>query len=139
MDLREALRTDRLIDIVTIGARTGLHRVTEIWFTNIDGRIVICGTPSADGSLGPRKSRSWLANLKANPHFEFCLKESVLCRLTAKAVEVTDRAERKRIMSAPETRWYREQGFSVEDLVNYSPIIDVFFVGEYAYLNTKSC
>lgn len=137
MNLREALRTDRLIDIVTIGARTGLRRTTEIWFTNIDGRIVICGTPSADGSFGPRRGRSWLANLKANPQFEFCLKESVVYRIPAKAIEVTDPAERSRIMSAPETRWYREQGFTVHDLVHYSPIVDVFFLGEFAYLNAN--
>ena len=137
MEVRPALKRDRLIDIVTIGIRTGLRRVTEIWFTNIEGRIVICGTPSADGTLGPRKPRSWLANLKANPHFEFCLKESIVQCLPARGIEVTDSADRRRIMSAPETQWYRDQGFSVQDLVNDSPIVDVFFLDEYEYLNAK--
>jgi hypothetical protein len=137
-ELVEALKTDRLIDIVTIGARTGSQRVTEIWFVNIDGRIVICGTPSADGPLGPRRPRGWLANLKANPRFEFCLKESVVCSLPAKAIEVTDATDRRRIMMAPQTRWYREQGFSIADLVEHSPIVDVFFLDEYTYLNANS-
>jgi hypothetical protein len=137
MELSEALRTDRLIDIVTVGARTGSRRVTEIWFTNIGGRIIICGTPSADGGLGPRKRRSWLANLKANPHFEFCLKESVVRVLPAKASEVTDPDDRRRIMSAPETQWYRDQGFTLQELVDHSPIVEVTFLGEYSYLNAR--
>lgn len=139
MTLNEALRTDRLIDIVTIGARTGLPRTTEIWFTNINGRIVICGTPSADGSFGPRRGRSWLANLRANANFEFCFKESLVCCIPAKAIEVTDPEERRWIMSAPQTQWYREQGFTVQDLVDGSPIVDVIFLGAHASLNAKSC
>jgi hypothetical protein len=138
MDVSEALKKDILIDIATIGAKTGQRRVTEIWYTNIQGRIIITGTPSAEGSHGPRESRSWLANLKANPEFEFCLKESITQCLPARAVEVTNPEDRRRIMSAPETQWYRDQGFSMEDLVNDSPIVDVFFLGEYEYLNAKS-
>jgi hypothetical protein len=133
--LRAALKNDRLIDIVTVGARTGLPRTVEIWFVNIDGRIVICGTPSSDGSRGPAKRRGWLANLSANPRFEFCLKESVAECLPARAIEVTDQVDRKNIMCAPETRWYREQGFAVQDLVRWSPIVEVFFLDEYDYLN----
>lgn len=41
-------------------------------------------------------------------------------------------------MCAPQTRWYREQGFTVQDLVSHSPIIEVFFLDEYAYLNSES-
>ncbi len=133
--MRRALRTDRTIDIVTTGARTGLPRTTEIWFTNVGGRIVICGTPSADGTPGPRKPRNWLANLAANPDFLFCLKESVNVRLTARARVVRDPAERRRIMSAPETAWYRDRGTSLEELVAASPIVDVRFTGEFASLN----
>lgn len=136
MNVEAALRTDRTIDIVTIGARTGIRRITEIWFTNIDGRIVICGTPSTDGSLGPRSRRDWLANLKANPKFEFCLKNSVQLCLPARAVLVTDPLDRKRIMSAPATRWYRDQGYSINDLVAESPIVEVIFLGGYQHLNS---
>jgi hypothetical protein len=136
MNVETALRTDRTIDMVTVGAKTGIKRITEIWFTNIDGRIVICGTPSADGSLGPRRRRDWLANLQANPEFEFCLKSSVKLCLPAKAVLVTDPSDRRQIMSAPATSWYRDQGYSLDDLVAGSPIIDVVFLGPYEYLNS---
>ncbi len=134
-DLENALKTDRTIDIITIGAKTGLRRVTEIWFTNIDGRIIICGTPSANGRFGRPRERDWLANLKANPEFEFCFKESITFCVPARATPVVDAQDRRLIMNAPATRWHRERGFSIDDLVAGSPIVDVLFAGAYTYLN----
>jgi len=136
-EIEAALRTERTIDIITVGAKTGMKRTTEIWFTNIQGRIIICGTPSADGDPGKRRPRDWLANLKAKPEFEFCLKEAFRLCLPAKARIITDPADRRQIMGAQETRWYRDQGFSVEDLVLGSPIVEVFFLGAYQYLNVR--
>ncbi len=97
---------------------------------NVGGRIIICGTPSADGSNGPRSNRDWLANLKANPNFLFCLKESVNKELAARAVPIVDATERRQIMSSPETQWYRDHASSVEVLVEGSPIVEVFFTEE---------
>lgn len=126
-DILRAFETDMTIDIITIGAKTGRERRTEIWFMNIDGRIIICGTPSASGTPGTYKRRDWLANLKANPRFTFCLKESVYAELPARAIEITDHADRRAIMTAPQTQWYRDQVQSVEELVNHSPIVEIFF------------
>jgi hypothetical protein len=126
-EIREALHKDRTIDIITIGAKSGLPRRIEIWFTNVNGRIIICGTPDAKGGKGSHTPRDWLANLKANPEFTFCLKESLKLNLPAKAVEIVDPEDRKYLMSAPETKWYRDQVHSLDDLVNGSPIVEVFF------------
>ena len=134
---RAALRRDRTIDIITTGARSGLERTTEIWFTNIAGRIIICGTPSADGANGPRSRRDWLANLKRNPEFLFRFKESVNLKLPAHASIVTEPEDRRSILSAEETRWYREQGFSLEDLVSGAPVVEVRFLGAFAALNQR--
>lgn len=135
--IKAALNTDRTIDIVTSGAKTGLARTTEIWFTNIAGRILICGTPHGRGAHGPISRRDWLANLKASPEFTFRLKESIECELPAGATLIVDAAERRAIMSAPETRWYRGQGFTIDDLVAGSPIVDVLFFGAYTALNQR--
>ena len=126
--VKEALKKDRKIDIITTGAKTGLPRRIEIWFTNINGRIIICGTPNAKGLKDQYTPRDWLANLRKNPEFTFCLKESVQIELLAKAIEITDPEDRKTIMSAPETQWYRDQVNSIEELVNASPIVEVFFL-----------
>jgi hypothetical protein len=128
--VKDALINDRTIDIITIGAKTGLTRRTEIWFTNVSGRIIICGTPGANGGNGQYSSRDWLANLRAHPEFTFCFKESISAKLPAKAVEIKDPEDRRYLMSALETKWYRDQVDSVEDLVKYSPIVEVFFEEE---------
>ncbi|MCB0104163.1 MAG: nitroreductase family deazaflavin-dependent oxidoreductase [Anaerolineales bacterium] len=126
-EIQKALLTDRTIDIVTIGAKSGLARRTEIWFTNINGRIIICGTPNAKGDKGRYSPRDWLANLRANPEFTFCFKESLQLELLATAVEIIDPEDRRYLMSAPETKWYRDQVDSIDDLVADSPIVEVFF------------
>jgi len=126
-EIRYALNKDRTIDIITIGAKSGLPRKIEIWFTNVNGRIIICGTPASKGGKGPRMPRDWLANLRANPEFVFCLKESLIAELPARAVEITDPEDRRYLMSAPATKWYRDQVDTVDDLVRDSPIVEVFF------------
>lgn len=86
----QALATDRIIDITTIGRRTGEPRRIEIWFHRVDGRYYITGTPGA---------RSWYANLLANPDFTFHLKQSAEADLAARAVPV-EGAEKERILAA---------------------------------------
>lgn len=125
--ISEALKNDHTIDIITTGAKSGLPRRIEIWFNNINGRIIICGTPSAKGGKGGYVPRDWLANLRAHPDFLFCLKESIQLELNATAVEIVDPQDRRAIMSAPETKWYRDQVDYIEDLVSESPIVEVFF------------
>ena len=125
-EIRNALKNDRLIDIITTGVKSGLPRKIEIWFTNVDGRIIICGTPNSTGGKGSYTPRDWLANLKANPEFLFCLKESLNVKLPARAVEIIDPEDRKYLMSAPATKWYRDQVDSIDDLVKDSPIVEVF-------------
>lgn len=126
-EIKRALEEDLTIDIITTGAKSGLQRTTEIWFMNIDGRIIICGTPSASGENGRLARRDWLANLKANPQFIFRLKESISAELKAHAVEITDPEDRRYLMTAPQTKWYRDQVDSVDELVKHSPIVEVFF------------
>ena len=126
-EIRNALNSDQTIDIITTGAKSGLLRKIEIWFTNVDGRIIICGTPGGTGGKGPRTPRDWLANLKANPEFMFCLKESLNVELPARAVIIVDPDDRRQLMSAPQTKWYRDQVDSIDDLVAGSPIVEVFF------------
>ena len=125
--VQDALDRDLTIDIVTRGARTGLMRTTEIWYTRVADRIIICGTPAAGGTTGIYAPRNWLANLKAHPDFWFCLKESIQFAIFATARVVTDPADRRVVMSAPGTRWYREQVPDFEFLVRTAPIVEVFF------------
>ncbi len=80
-------------------------------------RVFITGTPGV---------RDWYANLIANPEFRFHLKESAKIDLPARATPITDPEERKRVMSAPETEWYRGQA-TMDQLVAGSPMVEVHF------------
>ena len=127
----KALVQDQTIDIVTLGRKSGLPRTTEIWFTRIEDRIVICGTPGAGGDGGIRYNpRDWLANLKAHPKFWFCLKESLEFCLPALAMEITDARARREIFSHPATRWYQQQVSDLEALHSRGPLVEVFFLAD---------
>jgi deazaflavin-dependent oxidoreductase (nitroreductase family) len=117
-DLLHALDHDDTIDITTTGRRSGLPQRIEIWFRRVDGRTYITGTP------GPR---DWYANLLADPHFTFHLKESVQADLPAVAVPILDPAERRRILSDPFMAWYHGQVESIDELVDGSPLVEVQF------------
>ena len=69
--VRTALLRDMTIDIVTLGARSGEWRTTEIWYVVVDGRIYLCGTPGAGEDEREYAPRDWIANLKAHPEFRF--------------------------------------------------------------------
>ncbi len=86
----QALARDRVIDITTIGRKTGRQRRIEIWFHNVEGRIYITGLPGR---------RSWYANLLSNPGFTFHLKGSTSADLAATARPIRDEKERREVLS----------------------------------------
>ena len=122
-----ALAADRTIDIVTTGARTGQPNRIEIWYHHIDGRFFITGIPGEAHNPAVRRPRDWLANLHAHPQFEFHLKESLQIGLQATARPVNDAQRRRRVLLAPQTQWYREQGHDLQDLLDNAPLVEVTF------------
>ena len=118
--VQRALRRGHTIDITTPGRRTGRPRRIEIVFHNFDGRIYITGSPS-------RRTRAWLYNLRADPHFTFHLKRRVQADLPATARIITDEAERRDIFRKVVTVWTNQD---VETMTRYSPLIEVLFEGQ---------
>src|SRR5687767_8612211 len=88
--IREALGTDRTIDITTIGRSSGQPRRIETWFYRVGDQFYLTGSPGR---------RDWYANLLSNPEFTFHLKHSVVADLPARATPITDPDERKTILS----------------------------------------
>ena len=115
--VKQALATDKTIDITTTGKRSRQPRKTEIWFMYIEKRVFITGTPGR---------RDWYANLVATPEFTFHLKEATEIDLTARAYPVIEPEERRRVMSAPETEWYRGRA-TMDELIARSPMVEVQF------------
>ena len=117
--ITKALDRDETIDITTIGRKSGQPQRTEIWFMRVNGRTYITGTPG---------KRDWYANMLANPHFTFHLKQSIQADLPARAEPVLDEAERRRILADPVMTWYHGQVGSLEELVAGSPLVEVLFL-----------
>lgn len=132
--LAALLGDHRTVDILTTGARTGAIRTTEIWTTVIAGEVFICGTPNASQPGVTRKPRDWLANLIANPRMTLRLKHTVHAELAAEAEPIRDETERRRIMDAPATEFYRN-AVSLGAAIRYSPIVRLRFVNEDSWLN----
>jgi len=114
--VRRALRHGHRIDITTTGRRTGLPRRIEIVFHNFGDRLYITGTPRAD------RTRAWLRNLEADPHFTFHLKGPVSADLPATARIITDEAERRAIFGQVVAVW---TGQDIETMTRHSPLIEV--------------
>jgi deazaflavin-dependent oxidoreductase (nitroreductase family) len=115
----------RTVDITTTGARSGKPRRIEIWFHQVRGRWYISSTPAR---------RDWYANLVANPHFVFHLKNGPHADLPATAVTITDAAQRQRLfeyvvddLNQPHNPGMVPQPQRVEDWLAGSPLVEVIF------------
>ena len=114
--VRDALsRPMTVVDISTTGRKSGQERRIEIVMHNIDGRLYISGQPS-------RTRRGWLANLDTDPKFTLHLKRGAQADLPATAREITDPAERRRVLEHVARNWKRDD---VDVMVEYSPLIEV--------------
>jgi deazaflavin-dependent oxidoreductase (nitroreductase family) len=118
-----ALSRGHRIDITTTGRRTGLPRRIEIMFHNIGGRIYISGLPRAS------HKRAWLLNLEADPRLTVHLTGAVRADLPATARVIDYEAERRSIMPVIAAVWRRDD---VENMVRWSPLIEVTFTDEAA-------
>jgi deazaflavin-dependent oxidoreductase (nitroreductase family) len=115
-EMREALQEGETIDITTTGRRTGLQRRQELSFVNVDGKIYLSGRP---------EKKDWHANLLANPDFIFHLKLSVQADLKARAQNVGDPEERKRLLRRISGKNRTEE--EMQPFYEGSPLLEVTF------------
>ena len=116
--IRRSLSRGHRIDITTTGRKTGRPRRIEIVFHNIDGRLIITGSPRAD------RKRAWLLNLEADPHLTFHLKGGpIRADLPATARVINDQAERGAVAEWVATNAW--PGVNADAMTAYSPMIEV--------------
>ncbi len=89
-EIKEALDRGGIVDISTVGARSGNSHRIEIAIHHFDGDYYITGRP------GYR--RDWLANMRANPTFTVHLKRGVKTDVAAEAEEITEPQERAKVL-----------------------------------------
>src|SRR4051812_6017410 len=98
-EIERALTTDGLIDITTVGRKSGNPPRLETAFHNFDGVLYITGTPGRPDGY---------AKLVAHPHFTFHLKKSTQADLPATATPVTDAATRKQVLTKVVEKWNKQ-------------------------------
>jgi deazaflavin-dependent oxidoreductase (nitroreductase family) len=113
-EIEQALTTDSLIDMTTLGRKSGNPHKVEIAFHNFDGVLYISGMPG---------KRDWYANLVVNPEFTFHLKQSTQADLPARAIPITDETERRRVLTRVVQKWNRQD--QLEAFVQSSPLVEV--------------
>ncbi len=111
-EIRDALEKGGIVDITTIGRRTGEERKIETRLHVIDGKFYLTGQP------GPR---SWYANLIANPDFKIHLKSDIRATVDAKASAVVDPEVRKYIHQIVLSRIDRLE--QLQDRIDASPLM----------------
>ena len=118
--IRAALSRGGVIDITTVGRRTGQPRRIEIVFHRIDGRMWISGIPS-------HRRRAWIANLAEDPTLTVHLKGPVaVADLPATARIVDDPVERRHVLERVAQAWRRTD---LDVMVARSPLIEVTIDG----------
>ena len=108
------LRGGALVDITTIGRKSGGRHRTEVRLHNVGGQLYISGSPG---------KRDWYANVLARPEFTLHLKRSVVADLDAYAVPVLDEDRRRKVFRALlEATGWPEQ---LEARLTSSPLVHV--------------
>jgi hypothetical protein len=115
--IRQALETERTIDITTTGRTSGRPRRIEMWFHNLDGRLYLTGTPG---------TRDWYANLQVDPAFTFHLKGRIRADLPARATAIVDPTARRAILARLLDRLGRAA--DLEAWIRESPLVEVEIV-----------
>lgn len=112
--IAEALEKDMVIDITTVGRKSGEKRRIEIWFHYIDEQVYITGLPG---------KRSWYANMLANPEMTFHLKNSTKADIPATATPITAADSKRPILEKILENIERSE--QIEAWVKDSPLVHV--------------
>ena len=117
-NVRDALSIDMVVDITTIGRRSGGSRRIEIWCHLLDAQLFLAASP------GPR---SWYANLVANPDVTLHLKAAVKADVPVRARPIVDEAERRDVFTRLQSQsaFRQGQGLEVETWVRGSKLVEL--------------
>ena len=118
--IESALERGGIIDITTLGARSGKQHRIEIGFHHFDGTFYITGKPGI--------KRDWLANMNANPAFTVHLKRGLTANVAARAVEITDAEQRAKVLYRILTESWGNEPAEAEHIlprwVNGAPLVE---------------
>lgn len=116
--VREALTIDMVVDITTIGRKTGQPRRIEIWAHNLEDRLIQTASPGR---------RSWYANMLETPKITLHLKGEVKADLAATVRPILDESERRDVLARlnAASAFRQSQNMDVEEWVRNSCLVEL--------------
>ncbi len=116
--LRDALSIDMVVDITTMGRRSGSPRRIEIWCHLLDGQLYLAASPGR---------RSWYANLSANHQVTLHLKDDLKADIPVRARPITGETARRDVFTRLEAQsaFRQGQGLDVETWVRGSRLVEL--------------
>ena len=116
----DALSVDMVVDITTVGRKTGRPRRIEIWAHLLDGAIILAASPGR---------RSWYANMVANPGCVTLHLKNLPSAPDApvRARPILDESERRDVFSRllAQSAFRRGQGLDVESWTRASKLVEL--------------
>ena len=88
-DIRLLIKKDEVVDITTVGRKTGTARRIEIRLHALGQKLYITGRPG--------RPRSWYANMLASPEFTLHLKHNLVRDVACEAIPILEEETRKRL------------------------------------------
>ena len=116
--VREALTIDMVVDITTIGRKTGQPRRIEIWAHNLEDRLIQTASPGR---------RSWYANMLETPKITLHLKGEGKDDLAATGRPILDESERRDVLTRlnAASAFRQSQNMDVEEWVRNSCLVEL--------------
>ena len=116
--VRGALGIDMVVDITTTGRRSGEPRRIEIWCHLLDGQLFLAASPG---------TRSWYANLAANPDVTLHLKGETKADIPVRARPIVDSDERRDVFTRllSQSAFRQGQGMEVESWLLGSRLVEL--------------
>ena len=116
--VREALTIDMVVDITTIGRKTGQPRRIEIWAHNLEVRLIQTASPGR---------RSWYANMLETPKITVHLKGEGKDDLAATGRPILDESERRDVLTRlnAASAFRQSQNMDVEEWVRNSCLVEL--------------
>lgn len=116
--VRNALSIDMVVDITTVGRKSGEDRRIEIWCHLMDGKLYLAAAPG---------TRSWYANLATNPNVTLHLKDEVKADIAVQARPIVDSTERRDVFTrlAEQSAFRQGQGLDVETWLAGSKLVEL--------------
>ena len=116
--IKIALETDSVVDITTIGRKSGRSHRVEVNLRHVEGQIYL--------SNRPQNLRDWVANIIKTPVFIYHFTQSVQLDFRAEATPIHDPEVRRNLFSVIlEREGLMEE---LEDRITYSNLFKVDFL-----------